>query len=144
MTDEALIERLNEAAHLEMERLNKLKKKNNNKTPKTHELLTSDEPRRSPQTTSVPTKENTKTACTPPEVAALVSELKAEVAEVKQMVLASLNASKSQSAKNLRDDPEEERLQDLKEQRLRRQLHPLLLVWPVRSHLQRMLSFMSA
>lgn len=90
VTDETLIERLNEAVNLEAERLNKLKR-NNAKAPKINELLTPEGPGTGPQTTSARTKENTKAARAPPEVHALVTELKAEVAEVKQMVLASLN-----------------------------------------------------
>lgn len=108
VTDEALIERLNDAANLETERLNKFKR-NNNKVPKINELLTPDEPRSSQQTTSAPVKENTKTARAPPEVHALVAELKAEVAEVKEMVLASLNASKSQPPKKLPDNARAQR-----------------------------------
>lgn len=42
VTDEALIDRLNEAANLELERVNKLKK--NNKAPKINGLLTPEEP----------------------------------------------------------------------------------------------------
>lgn len=95
VTDDALIERLNEAANLEAERLNKLKR-NQTKAPKINELQTPNEPRSSPQPSAAPAKENTATAPASPEVQALVTELKAEVAKVKQMVLASLNASKSQ------------------------------------------------
>lgn len=84
VTDETLIERLNEAVNLEAERLNKLKR-NNAKVPKINELLTPEGPGTGPQTTSAPAKENTKAARAPPEVHALVTELKAEVAEVKQL-----------------------------------------------------------
>ncbi|XP_028251810.1 uncharacterized protein LOC114427792 [Parambassis ranga] len=106
VADETLIERLNEAANLEAERLNKLKR-NSTKPPKINELLTPNEPRGSSQVPPVqhpaPAKENTKVAPAPPEMHALVKELKTEVAEVKQMVLATLNTRKSQTFKRTAD-----------------------------------------
>lgn len=99
VTDETLIERLNEAANLEAERQNKLSR-NTTKAPKINELRTPEEPHSSPSTTSAPAKE--KTARAPPGVPlhAWVTELKAEVAEVKQMVLASLHNNNSRTNKD--------------------------------------------
>lgn len=96
VTDETLIERLNEAANLETERLNKLKR-NHSKAPKMNELQTPEEPHNSPATTSAPAKKQSARA--PPEVHAL-AELRAEVAEVKQMVLDSLRDNKARMTKD--------------------------------------------
>lgn len=134
VTDETLIERLTEAANLEAERLNKLKR-NLNKAPKINELQTPEGPLSSPLTTPAPAKD--KTARAPPE-------LKADVAEVKQMMLASLHSNKPWMTKNNMEQTWKERLQDLPEQWQGRRLHPLLQMWPIGSHLQRMLSFTSA
>ncbi|CAI5684254.1 unnamed protein product [Oreochromis niloticus] len=95
VTDEMLIEKLNEAANLETETLNKLKR-NNTKPPRINELHTSDEPRSSSQ---IPPTKADKKNHPPPEMHDLVKEL----AEGRQMVLASLNAGKSQTTKRISD-----------------------------------------
>lgn len=94
-----LIEKLNDAANLESERLNKLKR-NNTKTPRINELLTKEEPHCSSQT---PTTKQDKKTHAPPEMHDLVKELRNEVAEVKQMVLASLKAGKLETANGTSD-----------------------------------------
>lgn len=99
VTDEMLIEKLNEAANLETERLNKLKR-NNTKPPRINELHTRDEPRSNSQ---IPATKEDKKNHPPPEMHDLVKELRNEVAEVRQMVLASLNAGKSQTTKRTSD-----------------------------------------
>ncbi|XP_061153462.1 uncharacterized protein LOC133167007 isoform X2 [Syngnathus typhle] len=102
VTDERLIERLNEAANLEAERLNKLRR-SGIKQPRINELQTSDERQGGVHTTpsqdTAVVKEKIQRAAAPPEVQAMVAELKTEVAEMKQMVLNSLNAGKFQPAR---------------------------------------------
>ncbi|CAI5638261.1 unnamed protein product [Oreochromis niloticus] len=97
VTDEMLIEKLNEAAKLETERLNMLKR-NNTRPPRINELHTRDESRSSSQ---IPATKEDKKNHPPPEMHDLVKELRNEVAEVRQMVLASLNAGKSQTTKRM-------------------------------------------
>lgn len=110
VTDETLIEKVTEAANLETERLNKLKR-NSTKAPRVNELQTSNtwdssqdsstqntQPMRNTKELS---KEKTKAAHPPPEpeMHALVRELKTEVAEMKRMVLASMSTDKPQNYK---------------------------------------------
>lgn len=105
VTDETLIERVNEAANLETERLNKLKR-NSTKAPRLNELqTTSNKWDNSPnppaqsshqrKNTEIP-KEKAETVQPPPEpeMQTLVRELKTEVAEMRRMVLASMSANK--------------------------------------------------
>lgn len=112
VTDETLIEKVNEAANLETERQNKLKR-NSAKAPRMAELQTISNPWDSSEgsaaTQSIQPGKNTKelskekTKAThpsqEPEVHILVRGLQAEVAEMKQMVLASMQTAKPQHAK---------------------------------------------
>ena len=117
VTDELLIERINEAANLETERLTKLKR-NSAKTPRVAELQTtsntwdstqgssSTQNRQPEKNTKEPSKEKTKVAHHPsePEVNILVKELQTEVAEIKRMMFSSMSAARSTNSKQTTAD----------------------------------------
>ncbi|KAI3369332.1 hypothetical protein L3Q82_007465 [Scortum barcoo] len=112
VTDETLIERVNEAANLETERLNKLKR-NSTKASRLNELQTTsnkwDNSHNSSaqsslqrKTTELPKEKAETVQLSPePEMHTLVRELKTEVAEMKRMVLASMSAGKSPNSSHL-------------------------------------------
>ncbi|KAI3369838.1 hypothetical protein L3Q82_024420 [Scortum barcoo] len=112
VTDETLIERVNEAANLETERLNKLKR-NSTKASRLNELQTtsnkwdnshnpSAQSSLQRKTTELPKEKAETVQLSPePEMHTLVRELKTEVAEMKRMVLASISAGKSPNSSHL-------------------------------------------
>lgn len=111
VTDEALIERISEAASLELERQQKIKKSIAAKTTRTNELQVEvsrafqegDQSAEPPSTRRVaPKAEGTRKGATAEqtvetEVQVMVREFRAELAEVKKMLSASIGATAKSS-----------------------------------------------